>query len=69
MHSLAGRDPQTFAGLQPGMLQQASAALGAGIGDIRAVRHKSVPGLVADAQLGQIVSIITNDETLLVGHQ
>jgi hypothetical protein len=25
--------------------------------------------LVADAQLGQIVSIITNDETLLVGHQ
>jgi len=51
------------------MLQKSRAALGAGVGDLRAIGDEGILRLIAYTQLGQIVSIIADDETLPVGFE
>ncbi len=48
---LARNDPQAFARLQASVLQQAGAALGAGVGDVGTVRQFPIPSQIPDPQL------------------
>jgi hypothetical protein len=45
MNALGGCDPEAFAGIEFGVLQQAGAAFGAGVGDIGAIGQYASPGI------------------------